>query len=170
MRSSQTWGVGILLASSALLGTTSRAFADAELRLYEGAFEWDLKDRIAIRSSDGGSVDEQFKKVCSAFGGCKAVRTNLDEAAQLPVLPVPERIALNAAIAGLSSTGEPAVATPSKASLCVQFKRFVYEVKNASGKIRKTEEIAGCAGTRLPESGAVTVERVLNLAATSAGL
>ena len=170
MRTSHAWVFGILSAGAVLLGTTSRAFADAELRLYEGAYEWDLKDRIAIRSNDGGAVDEQFRKVCSAFGGCKAVRSNSDEAAQLPVIAAPELAAMNTAIAGLSATGEPASTTPSKTSLCVQFKRFVYEVKNAAGKIVKTEEIAGCTGTRLPESGALIIERVLNLAATSAGL
>ena len=168
---SPLYGPVISVLVSLVFGLASlQASADAELRLYSGNFEWDLKDRIVIHGQDGASFDFQFKKVCTAYTGCRAVQLNSDQDAQLAKVAAGDLSELNAAITKISDGGNAVAATPARPSLCRQFTRFLYEVKNSSGKTIKTEEVRACAGSRLPDANALTIERVLNIAAEFAGL
>ncbi len=88
------------------------AFSDADLRLYEGTHEWDLKDTVHIQSSDGSVFDYEFKKVCSPYTGCKAVRKNSDSEAKLANIGAQDLTELNAAISGIAEGGTP-VSCPS---------------------------------------------------------
>jgi hypothetical protein len=144
--------------------------ADAELRLYEGANEWDLKDRVMIRSQDGAAFDFQYRKVCTAYNGCKAVQANSDADAKLASLGAKDLEELNGAIGKISDAGGWINVVPAKPSLCEQFGRFIYEVKDSAGKTRKTEEVKACSGSRLSDANAASVERLVNIAVGSAGL
>ena len=158
-----------LFVLAATLMGTRQAFADAELRLYDGDHEWDLKDRIVILSRDGSALDFQYKKNCSAYSACKSVRANSDQDAQLARIDAGQLSMLNAAIAALAGEN-PVSANPAKSSLCKQFRRFVYEVRKESGAVIQSEQFKGCTGTRLSDPNALVIEKILNIAAESAGL
>jgi len=160
----------ILLATLFLCASATHALADAELRLYEGDHEWDLKDRLMVISQDGRTFDYQYMKKCDAYNGCKAIQTNTSEDAKLASLSAQDLNGLNAAIGNLASQETPVAATPAKQALCKQFRRLVYEVKNSAGKVSQTETIRSCTGTRLPDPNASTIERILNRVSDFAGL
>lgn len=160
----------LVLLINPFVFVAGNAFADAELRLYEGENEWDLKDRLVIRTIDGATFDYQYRKVCGAYSGCRSVQINSEQDAKLVNISSQDLSLLNDAIAKASNANAFISTKPAMPSLCNQFQHFAYEVKGKNGITTIVEEIKSCSGTRLNDPSTQTIERILNLVVEFAGL
>lgn len=143
---------------------SGQARGDAQLRLYNGRFEFDLKRTVTISTDSGHVAVQNYKKVCTGHTGCKAVATG--EVSEVERVRDKDLADLNLAIAQFDQTEKWAEGTPKKESICRFYNRFVYQFDPAE----KVAEFQDCAGSRSDTAEGATIERVLNIAASNAGL
>ncbi len=172
-------GVSPAHAATGSIPVTKEAPANAaQIRLFSGPAEWDLKDDVRVDLESGAVTGASYRKVCTAFGQCRSERTEAFQAAALSSADLAKLQGAIAAVRNLRPEPGWEAATPTRGELCQFASRFVYQVPQPTQKERvgtrrddiRVAEFQACSGRRLAVTSALEIERVLNIAAGNLGL
>jgi hypothetical protein len=151
-----------------LLAGLPQGWADAELRLYQGNSDAELREVITISTTNGAITDQIYKKVCTAYNGCRSV----PDGPALILTPITSRelSTLKNALARHNPNASKKSKTPKKPSICEYFGRMSYQASAAGGPHASISEFNQCSGDGANTPQADTIETILNSAASNAGL